>query len=340
MDLRSIRYFVQIADLGSITRAAQHLGIAQPALSRHLRSLEEELGTELLVRLPRGVRLTGAGRQFVDHCRRIMRELGRAQDELRSTTDMPQGRVVLGLSPTIAPLVLPGIVERVKRQCPQILLKVVEGFSIQLYDALLAGRVDVGLLTSPAPSRALKLTPLISEPIVVLATPEARGPRRFYTLPELAKTPVITTEAIRSIVDDQVRRYGARLNVDAEIDAVEAIRRLLLRGIGPAVMPVSTFHEDVQAGTIAAFPIADANVHRILMLGQPAERKPSAASEEIAHILTAETNRLFDLGLFGLPASGVPQLIMPPTAPRRAPRQARAKPEAVQQHSNQRRRAE
>jgi len=320
MDLRSIRYFVQIADLGSITRAAQHLGIAQPALSRHLRSLEEELGTELLVRLPRGVRLTGAGRQFVDHCRRIMRELGRAQDELRSTTDMPQGRVVLGLSPTIAPLVLPGIVERVRRQCPQISLKVVEGFSIQLYDALLAGRVDLGLLTSPAPSRALKLTPLISEPIVVLAVPEARGTRRFYTLPELAKTPVITTEAIRSIVDDQVRRYGARLNIEAEIDAVEAIRRLLLRGIGPAVMPVSTFNEDIQAGTIAAFPIADANVQRILMLGQPAERKPSAASEEIAHILTAETNRLFDIGLFSLPATGLPQLIMPPAAPRRAAR--------------------
>lgn len=320
MDLRSIRYFVQIADLGSITRAAQHLGIAQPALSRHLRSLEEELGTELLVRLPRGVRLTGAGRQFVDHCRRIMRELGRAQDELRSTTDMPQGRVVLGLSPTIAPLVLPGIVERVKRQCPQIALKVVEGFSIQLYDALLAGRVDLGLLTSPAPSRALKLTPLISEPIVVLAAPEARGTRRFYTLPELAKTPVITTEAIRSIVDDQVRRYGARLNIEAEIDAVEAIRRLLLRGIGPAVMPVSTFHEDVHSGAIAAFPIADANVHRILMLGQPAERKPSAASEEIAHILTAETNRLFDLGLFGLPAAGLPQLIMPQPAARRGAR--------------------
>ena len=325
MDLRSIRYFIQIADLGSITRAAQHLGIAQPALSRHLRSLEEELGTELLIRLPRGVRLTGAGRQFVDHCRRILRELGRAQDELRASTEMPQGRVVLGLSPTIGPLVLPGIVERVTKQCPQIALKVVEGFSIQLYDALLAGRVDVGLLTNPAPSRALKLTPLISEPIVVLAPPQARGTRRFYTLPELAKTPVISTEAIRSIVDEQVSRYGARLNIEAEIDAVEAIRRLLLRGIGPAVMPVSTFHDDIRAGTIAAFPIADTNVHRILMLVQPAERKPSAASEEIAHILTAETNALSDAGLFSLPPGGAPPLIMREGEGRRPARSARGK---------------
>ena len=92
---------------------------------------------------------------------------------------------------------------------------------------------------------------------------------------------------------------------------MEAIRRLLLRGIGPAVMPVSTFHDDIRAGAIAAFPIADANVHRILMLVQPAERKPSAAAEEIAHILTAETNALADAGLFGLPTGGTPQLLMP-----------------------------
>ena len=117
-----------------------------------------------------------------------------------------------------------------------------------------------------------------------------------------------------------LRRIGLTPEGVSAADAVEAIRRLLLRGIGPAVMPVSTFNEDIQAGSIAAFPIADANVHRILMLGQPAERKPSAASEEIAHILAAETNRLFDMGLFSLPATGLPQLIMPAPAPRRAAR--------------------
>jgi LysR family nitrogen assimilation transcriptional regulator len=101
VDLRSIRYFVQIADTGSITRASQQLGIAQPALSRHVRSIGDELGTQLLVRLPRGVRLTGAGLQFLDHCRRIVRELARARDELRSTSDVPRGRVILGLSPTM-----------------------------------------------------------------------------------------------------------------------------------------------------------------------------------------------------------------------------------------------
>jgi LysR family nitrogen assimilation transcriptional regulator len=308
MDLRSLRYFVQIADLGSITRAAGHLGIAQPALSRHVHAIEEELGTQLLVRLPRGVRLTGAGRQFLEHCRRIVRELARAKEELRSATDVPRGRVVLGLSPTTGPLLLPGIVERMRRQCPQVSLKIVEGFTTQLHDALLTGSADVAVLTNPVPSRGLKLVPLLSEPIVVLSPPQGRGTRRYYTLPELSKTPVITTEAIRAIVDEQIGRYGARLNVEAEIDAVEGIRRLLLRGIGTAIMPVSTFAEDIRSGKIAAFQIADANVHRLLMLCEQAERHVSAAVAELTEVVTAETNALSDLGLFSLPATRLPHL--------------------------------
>lgn len=301
MDLRSIRYFVQIADLGSITRAADHLGIAQPALSRHVKSIEEELATELLVRLPRGVRLTAAGRQFLEHCRRILRELARVKDELKGGGELPSGRVVLGLSPTIGPLFLPGIVDRVRRDCPQISLKIVEGFSIQLFDALIAGRADVAVLTNPVASRTIKWTPLVSEPIVVLSAPVARAVRKFFTLPELSRTPVISTEAIRSIVDDQVSRYGARLNVESEIDAVEGIRRLLLRGIGTAVMPVSTFHDDIEAGRIAAFQIADANVHRMLALAQPVERHTSAAVESVSQLIVSEVNALIDAGRFSLP---------------------------------------
>jgi LysR family nitrogen assimilation transcriptional regulator len=169
---------------------------------------------------------------------------------------------------------------------------------------LLTGRADVAVLTNPAASRALTLTPLISEPLVVLSPPQARGTRRFYTLAELAKTPVVITEGIRALLEEQLTRHHTRLNVEAEIDAVEGIRQLLLRGAGATVMPVSTFHDDIRAGRIAAFQIADANLHRMLFLAHPAERRRSAAVEEISQIVTAETNALYDAGIFGLPAGG------------------------------------
>lgn len=303
MDLRGIRYFVQIAELGSMTRAAQHLRIAQPALSRHVRALEEELGVALMVRLPRGVRLTTAGRQFLDHCQRILRELARAQDELRSGSATAQGQVILGVSPTTGPLLLPGVVERMRRQCPQIRLKVVEGFSNQLYDWLLAGRADVAILTNPVNSRVIKITPLSSEPIVVFLRPQPRGAKRFLTAAELARTPVVSTEAIRIIADEQLQRHDARIRVEAEIDAVEAIRRLVLRGTCMALMPVSTFHDDLVARRLAAWPIVDANIHRILTLAQPAERRPSAAIDEVAQIVAAEVRTLGDGGVFSLPGA-------------------------------------
>lgn len=303
MDLRGIRYFVQIAELGSITRAAQHLRVAQPALSRHIHVLEEELGVPLLVRLPRGVRLTTAGRQFLDHCQRILRELVRAQDDMRSGTASAQGRVILGVSPTTGPLLLPGVVERMRRQCPQISLKVVDGFSNQLYDWLQAGRADVAVLTNPVNSRTVKVTPLISEPVVVFAKKQPRSTRRFFTVAELARTPLISTEAIRIIADEQLQRHRTRLQVEAEIDAVEAIRRLVLRGTSMALMPISTFHEDVTTRRLSAWPIADASIHRILTLGQHAERRPSAAIDEVAQIVAAEVRTLAEGGVFSLPGS-------------------------------------
>ena len=138
MELRSLQYFVRIADEGSITRAAAKLGVAQPALTRHVKQLEVELGTQLLTRLPRGVRLTTPGRDFLEHARKIIVEIGRARDQVHRAGRTPRGKVAVGTSPTLAPLLLPPCIARARQECPTIALKVMEGFSPQLLDALLA----------------------------------------------------------------------------------------------------------------------------------------------------------------------------------------------------------
>src|SRR6266542_5898520 len=92
MKMSSIQYFVQVADEGSITRTADKIGSAQPALTRHIKQLEAELGTQLLMRLPRGVRLTTSGRDFLEHARAIMLEVSRASKQVRSNAEAPQGK--------------------------------------------------------------------------------------------------------------------------------------------------------------------------------------------------------------------------------------------------------
>jgi LysR family nitrogen assimilation transcriptional regulator len=302
MDLRSISYFVKIANVGSITGAAEQLGVAQSALSRHVRSVEDELGMPLLVRGPRGVRLTGAGLQFLERCQRVIREITLAKEELRMRKEVvPRGNVVLGISPTIGPLLLPGSIERAQQQCPEVFLRVVEGYSPALFDALLTGKIDLAVMMSPLVTRALTLRPLVSEPIVVLTPPQPRNARRFFTLAELAKTPLIVTAAAREIIEEQLRRIDAKPIIQIEVGAIEPIRRLLLRGIGVTALPVSTFRDDIVAGRIAAYPIADGDFHRMLYLAHSAERPPSAAMAEISQILVAETNVLIELGTFEIP---------------------------------------
>jgi LysR family nitrogen assimilation transcriptional regulator len=302
MELRSIEYFVQIADEGSITRTADKLGIAQPALTRRIKQLEDELGAPLLTRLARGVRLTGAGRDFLEHARKVLLEVARAKDHVRGNARAVRGRVVIGTSPTLAPLLLPGCVARARQQCPAVTLKLVEGFSPQLLDSLLAGRLDLALMTNPPRSPALALTPLISEPLLVISPPQARGTRPAYSLAELSRTPLILTVGIRAIVEEQLAAFGTALRIEAEVDSVEAIRRLLLSGVGTTIMPVSAFHAEIVARRVAAHPVEGANLHRILVLARQTEGA-SAAVGEIERIVRGEMTGLLQAGLFKLPAA-------------------------------------
>ncbi len=301
MELRSIQYFVQIADEGSITRTADKLGVAQPALTRHVKQLEAELGTPLLTRLPRGVRLTTSGRDFLEHARKIVAEVARARERVHGAASAPTGEVVFGTSPTLAPLLLPGCIARTRTQCPLVSLKLVEGFSPQLLDALLTGRLDVAVMTNPPQSPALTLTPLISEPLVVIAPPGARGIAQSVSLAELSRTPFVITVGMRAIIDEQLRNFGAALRVEAEIDSIEAIRRLLVSGLSWSLMPVSAFHAEMQRGDLAGYPVEGANLHRILVLARPKGEPRSAAGDEIERVVRAEMAALRDAGLFQLP---------------------------------------
>jgi LysR family nitrogen assimilation transcriptional regulator len=301
MELRSIQYFLQIADEGSITRTAHKLGVTQPALTRHVQQLEAELGTPLLVRLPRGVRLTTAGRDFLEYARRIDLEVARAKEHVHGIAETPRGRVVIGTSPTLAPLLLPGCIARTRQQCPLVTLRVMEGFSPQLLDALLTGRLDVAVMTNPPRSRALSLTPLFSEPLVVLAPAGARGRTSPFSVVELSRTPIIVSAGMRAVIDEQLASFGAQLRIEAEVDSVEAIRRLVVAGMGTTVMPVSAFHAEIAAGSAVAYTVEGANLHRLLVLARPVAETRSAAIDEIEHIVRAEMTELLDAGLFRLP---------------------------------------
>ncbi|MBC7470726.1 MAG: LysR family transcriptional regulator [Ramlibacter sp.] len=306
MDIRALKCFIWTAELGNITRASAELGIVQSALSRKLQNIEQELGAALFVRLPRGIQLTPAGQQFLGRARRILRELESARSEISNQAAV-EGAVTLGLSPTLAPIIAPGCLEQVHRDFPDVALKVVEGFSSVMLEPLLSGRIDVAVLTNPPRVSGLRLEPAVSEEVVVVTAPGVRGIQPFYTLDELCRTPLLVTSGFRTVVDDQLRKLGKQLAAGTEIDSVEAIRRIVARGRGVTVMPVSTYQEDIRAGRLDAFHIADANLHRLLVIAMPPENRTSPAMQKIVEVLGRQFSALADEGIFSLlPRTSVP----------------------------------
>ena len=170
---------------------------------------------------------------------------------LRTLTQNKEAAVDLLALALTRPRFDPEPVERMRRQCPQISLKVVDGFSNQLYDWLQAGRADVAVLTNPVNSRTVKVTPLISEPIVVYARAQPRGGKRFFTVADLVRTPVVSTEAIRIIADEQLQRHNGQErrqrvgDVRDEEDIVRVLADLLVtlgRHRDDPRVPGSTLH--------------------------------------------------------------------------------------------------
>lgn len=302
MDLRGIEVFIRVAELGSITRASRDLGIVQPALSRHIQRIESELGVPLLVRLPRGVQLTLAGRRFLEHGRRILQEVARAAEDVSAGTASCSGRVVVGLSPTLSALLTPGLAERASATHPRVSLRIVEAFSRSLHAEVADGRVDVALLTNPPQDKLLRMTPVFTEPMAVVMAPQSRGSAPVISLPELARTPVILTDGLRALVEEQLVSHGVALSVEMEVDSVEAIRRMLLRGYAAAsIMPISAFRDDIDAGRLTAVPVGGINLSRTIVLAHLAG-EVSAAVHAISALLRAEVDDLAERGLFSAPA--------------------------------------
>jgi LysR family nitrogen assimilation transcriptional regulator len=243
MDLKQLEYFVRVAELGSFTRAAIELDVAQPALSRQVRLLEVELRQNLLVRNGRGAVPTEAGKLLLEHGRGILHQVERARDDLGRLRGGLAGRVAVGLPTSVARVLTVPLTRAFREALPQARLSISEGLSAGLQEGLTSGRLDIVVLYNAQPSRELDLTPLLEEDLVLV---RARPPGLHEDPPpgpmeltEVAKLPLVIPtrpNAIRMHVESELADIGCRPNVVLEIDGVSAILDLVLDGAGCAIL--------------------------------------------------------------------------------------------------------
>ncbi len=325
MELRSLHYFVRIAELGSITRASAHLQIAQPALTRHVQRLEDELDAPLFTRANRGVRLTEAGHKLLESAQRILRDVERAGDEIRAHKAHPSGKIVLGVTPTLCPVVVPELFGRMRRHYPMIELKVVHAGTVRLEEFVVDGRVDIGLLAEISRSRLILSTRLAAEEMVLVTRPGSR-PQRIVSLEELSRTPLILGDGLRAAMDNLLAGHRIELQVDTELNDHETIRLMVQQGVGASILPHSSVYRECARGLAEAHRITANGVFRTLALGVAANRSTSSAREAVAEIVTQV---VADIEAEGKLCPRFPAATMPDAAKlSRSRRRGRAKVEA------------
>jgi LysR family transcriptional regulator, nitrogen assimilation regulatory protein len=300
MELRSLHYFVRIAELGSITRAAAHLQIAQPALTRHIQRLEDELDASLFTRANRGVRLTEAGQKLFDSAHRILRDVERAGDEIRAHKAHPSGKIILGVTPPLCPVVVPGLFARMPEKYPLVELKVMHAGTARLEEFIVAGLVDLALMTMISRSRLIALTRLAEEEMVLVTRPGSR-PSGIVVAEELSRTPLILGDGMRASLDVLLAGRGIALRVDTELDDHETIRLMVQQGVGASILPYSSVEHECTRGVIQAHRITATGVFRILATGVAASRGPSAARDAVAEVVSEVLGDIDAAGKLRLP---------------------------------------
>lgn len=274
MDLRQLETLVAIADSGSFSRAALRLNRAQASLSRQVGLLEHEIGQRLLVRHGRGVAPTPAGEALLVHARAMLELARRARDELHDLGAEPAGRVTVGLPPRVALGLSVPLIRRFRALHPRAVITVIEGLSVALREALVAGRLDLALLFDPMPSPQLAFEPLLRERLLLVAPPQSRLPARV-ALGALGPYPLVlpsAPNAIRGLLERELAPRGVALEVIAEVGAVQTVLRLVCEGVGCTVLPESALAMDAAAAGLPRAPLGPPAVWNQLVLATPLAR--------------------------------------------------------------------
>lgn len=281
MDLRQLRYFVEVADAQSFNEAAARLGIAQSSLSRRVQDLEDELGVRLLTRNARGVALTAAGTVLLGRAAALLRDAEAARAEVAERANLPAGEVTIGTSPAFSRLLLGRVAERFAPDHPRLRIHFVEGAQYQIFEGLDTGRIDLAVMVSPDEIRSCTIEPIMTEPLYFVTAPANRRAARAMLMAELEGVPLILfprPSGNRNYLDRKAEEAGIRLDVRYELADLSAQKEFIARGFVSGILPTSAVYEEVRRRALAVYPVRGLLLTRTLVTRTDRARTPAVAA--------------------------------------------------------------
>lgn len=291
MDFKQLRAFVTVAETGSVTQAACLLNIVQPAVSRQLRLLEEDLGVVLFDRGRHGMALTSSGDTLLEYARRVLHELDRARAEILPSKGAIGGIVTLGLLPSTCDLLSSVLVASIAAQYPGIRVRISMGYAGHLQRWLEDGEIDLALLYDPKHTQTIQTRPLLEEGLWLVGLPETKlradCPVAFANLAARQLVLPSAPHGLRSLVENAATLLGMQLNVVAETNAMSIQKSLVLAGHGLTILPTIAVSEDITRGVLAAAPLIDPSLNRKIVLALPANRQITSSVQCVESTLIA-----------------------------------------------------
>jgi DNA-binding transcriptional LysR family regulator len=268
IDIRQLRYFLSVVQLGGVGAAAAAHLVTQPAVSAQIRRLEEEVGEKLFAREGRRMVPTETGRALARQARDVVRRMERFEADVRALRGLEAGHLRMGSIDAASVYVLPALYQEFHDHHPGIAIEITVGDSRELLRALRDGDVELATTTLPVADEALEVREIYREQLVPVTHPaDPLSRRRRVTVAELAEHGIIAYPegaTTRGLIDDVFRAHGATARARMEISSPEAIRRLSQAGLGATILPRPVVAAEIEQGALVELRIPGVRFERAI----------------------------------------------------------------------------
>lgn len=302
MEIKQLRAFITICETKNITKAANLLNIVQPAVTRQIHLLEEELGIKLFERGRHGVNVTSEGKILESYARRIIREIDQARNELTTLDETLSGTINIGILASLSELLSINLVRMIKAKYPLVNLRISIGYSGHLKEWLEAGDLDMALVYGKGSSKFIETSALVREHLWLIGPANAKLDRiqpvllkdigEFeYILPYLPHN-------LRSLIEQGFNNEKLPLKIAAEINDLYVQKQLVKEGFGYTILPLVSVQQDLANQSVAVAPIEHPDFIRDIVLAIPATRHVSKLTHVIAKEVKLFSKQAVNSGLW------------------------------------------
>ena len=286
MELRQLRYFVEVAQREHISDAAEHLHVAQSAISRQIANLEDELGTPLFERIGRNVKLTPIGKIFLEHAIVALKAIDFAAKQVEEYLDPAKGTIKIGFPTSLASYVLPSVISAFKKEYPDVSFHLRQGSYKYLIDAVKNRELNLAFL-GPLPQKddEINTTLLFSESIsALLPSSHPLAKQQSINLIDLRNEKFVSFPegyVLHKVALDACKSVGFTPNITSEGEDMDALKGLVAAGIGVTLLPESSMYDSTPRMTVK-MPIANPPIRRTVGIISPIGRE--LASSEVVFL--------------------------------------------------------